>query len=97
MMGKMLSKTMLMFGGEPAHYCPGCGHLHIIHVSRQNNVGAQWQWNGDADKPTFNPSVHIQGRCHYFLKDGMIEFLSDSTHKLAGQTVPLPEVPDWVK
>lgn len=31
-------------------------------------------------------------RCHSFIRDGQIEFLSDSTHALAGQTVPLP---DW--
>jgi hypothetical protein len=31
-------------------------------------------------------------RCHSFVKGGKVEFLSDSTHKLAGKTVPL-EVP----
>ena len=31
-------------------------------------------------------------RCHSFVKGGQIQFLSDSTHKLAGQTVPL-EIP----
>lgn len=29
--------------------------------------------------------------CHSFITDGKIEFLSDSTHALAGKTVPLPE------
>ncbi|TXH54540.1 MAG: ammonia monooxygenase [Desulfurellales bacterium] len=32
-------------------------------------------------------------RCHCFIRDGMIEFLGDCSHKLAGQTVPLPELP----
>lgn len=32
-------------------------------------------------------------RCHSFVTDGRIQFLSDCTHALAGQTVPLP---DWV-
>lgn len=32
--------------------------------------------------------------CHYFLRNGQIEFLSDCTHALAGQTVPLPDLPD---
>lgn len=27
--------------------------------------------------------------CHSFVTDGMIQFLGDCTHKLAGQTVPL--------
>lgn len=34
--------------------------------------------------------------CHSFVRDGMIEFLGDSTHDLAGQTVALPEYPpEW--
>lgn len=33
-------------------------------------------------------------RCHTFVKDGNIEFLSDCTHKLAGQTVPIPDWPE---
>lgn len=31
--------------------------------------------------------------CHSFVRDGMIQFLGDSTHHLAGQTVPLPVWP----
>jgi len=29
--------------------------------------------------------------CHSFVRDGRIEYCGDSTHKLAGQTVELPE------
>lgn len=32
--------------------------------------------------------------CHSFVRDGKIEFLGDCTHKLAGQTVELPEEKD---
>jgi hypothetical protein len=32
--------------------------------------------------------------CHSFVTDGQIQFLSDCTHVLAGQTVPLP---DWTQ
>jgi len=31
--------------------------------------------------------------CHSFVTDGRIQFLSDCTHKLAGQTVDIPEFP----
>jgi hypothetical protein len=31
--------------------------------------------------------------CHSFVTDGRIQFLSDCTHALAGQTVPLPDYP----
>ena len=30
--------------------------------------------------------------CHSYVKDGMIQFLSDCTHSMAGQTV---EIPEW--
>lgn len=30
--------------------------------------------------------------CHSFVTDGKIQFLSDCTHALAGQTVELPEI-----
>ena len=33
--------------------------------------------------------------CHSFVRDGRIEFLSDCTHDLAGQTVDLPEGELW--
>jgi hypothetical protein len=32
-------------------------------------------------------------RCHTFVTDGQIQFLSDCSHALAGQTVPLPDLP----
>jgi len=35
--------------------------------------------------------------CHYFLKGGMLQFLGDCTHTLAGQTVPLPELAPHVR
>lgn len=31
--------------------------------------------------------------CHSFVTDGMIQFLTDCTHSLAGQTVPLADLP----
>jgi hypothetical protein len=30
--------------------------------------------------------------CHSFVTDGRIQFLTDSNHALAGQTVDLPDV-----
>lgn len=69
-----------------------------------------WSWNGSATKPTFMPSVLVsydgqdagQGDapprvCHSFVVDGQMQMLSDSTHALAGQTVPIPPWPiaDW--
>lgn len=41
------------------------------------------------DDATFNCSC-----CHSFITDGNIQFLSDCSHALAGQTVPLPTYPN---
>lgn len=35
--------------------------------------------------------------CHYFLRNGEIQFLGDCTHALAGKTVPLPKFPEDAK
>lgn len=45
-----------------------------------------------------NPDFDDEGipglsvRCHSFIRDGRIQFLSDCTHALAGKTVELPEI-----
>lgn len=78
--------------------CPGCGWDHAFRVG--GNAGRpQWEWNGSFDKPTFTPSLlcnkdHPASRCHSYVTDGRIQFLSDCWHSLAGQTVDLPEL-DW--
>lgn len=73
--------------------CPGCDAPHnvIIDPSRGRPC---WTWNGSMDRPTFEPFVLVAGtfRCHSFVKDGRIQFLADSDHPLAGQTVDLPEL-----
>lgn len=81
--------------------CPGCGMVHAPVVSRPAGQGGPvWGWNGSLDRPTFTPSLLVTWEhgpafekrvCHSFITDGRIAFLSDCTHKLAGQTVDLPE------
>ena len=47
--------------------CPGCNQVHGVPVNR----GGAWGWNGDADKPTFTPSILVRSghyASHY--KDG---------------------------
>lgn len=52
-----------------------------------------WSFNGSVDKPTFFPSLLYNysqdKRCHLFLEDGVIKFLSDCTHEYAGQNVQM--------
>lgn len=37
----------------------------------------------------------IKEICHTFIRGGMVQFLGDCTHHLAGQTLPLPDLPQW--
>jgi hypothetical protein len=91
-------------------WCPGCDDSHDVLVAGD---GA-WGWNGDVNRPTFEPSIKTdflktrkdnEGRwdggwvmkhgepvkmiCHTFVRDGVIEFLSDCTHAMAGLFAPL--------
>lgn len=92
----MASKLRVLLGPGPTggtiylFHCPGCRCSHPVEVPR-------WTWNGSVDKPTFSPSLlcnqhHAESRCHSFVRDGRIEFLTDCHHELAGKTV---EIPNW--
>lgn len=87
--------------GEVSFLCPGCGLYHMLSYGESKRP--RWDWNGSLDKPTLRPSVLAQSNfvgqvpkliCHFFLVDGVIQFLSDSTHKFSGQNVPLNLVED---
>ena len=96
------TKIRTLIGGGQVFHCPGCEHTHALN-SHPN--GPSWAYNGDPARPTFTPSVLVTARwsqqepdwkddvCHSFVTDGRIQFLSDCTHKLAGQTVDFPEWP----
>ena len=96
-----MSKVRNLIGGGVAFFCPGCKSVHAVNTS-----GPRWDYNGNLDAPTFSPSIVVTysgadtGQddappeiCHSFVRDGMIQFLGDSTHALAGQTVEIPEWP----
>jgi Family of unknown function (DUF6527) len=94
--------------GGYGHWCPGCDSGHEISVDRPNSSGAKWTFNNNRYKPSFSPSINMRinpkghihyqpdvasSVCHYFIKDGQIQFLADCTHALAGKTVELPDIP----
>jgi len=86
-------------------FCPGCNEAHALRVNTQAPYSG-WTWNNDLESPTFKPSLKCTVNCkdpdrpnrvcHSFITDGKIQFLSDCTHDLAGKTVSLPELPDWL-
>ncbi|MFE1574256.1 DUF6527 family protein [Comamonas odontotermitis] len=54
-----------------------------------------WTWNGSTDAPTLRPSVLTEGhdfRCHSWINDGNVQFLSDCSHEMRGQTTPLLDI-----
>ena len=83
-------------------WCPGCNDLHQIDET--------WGFDGNREKPTFSPSIltwegdwpdhpnpadkRPKTRCHSFVREGKWAFLDDSTHALAGKTVPMVDFPD---
>lgn len=82
--------------GDYVRYrCPGCKHDHMVPAKR-------WNFNEDLESPTLSPSVrHFipagENRsektiCHYFIKNGNIEYCGDCEHDLRGQKIPLPEM-----
>lgn len=79
-------------------HCKGCGFDHAIGTGINHH-----KFNGDYENPTFHPSVLVttpnpkkDRKCHSFVKDGMIQYLEDCTHDLAGKTVKLDRNPAWV-
>lgn len=79
---------------------------HMFHVPK-------WTFaNDNMEVPTFLGSYLVYGwqaepgnkwgykgspRCHSFVTDGMVQYLTDCEHELAGQTVPMGIVPDWLR
>jgi len=89
-----LSDALARDGHCLVHFCPGCGYRHRIDVYEPNpHTKAMWSWDGNLKSPTFTPSINIVGFCHYFIRNGQIQYCADSAHALAGQTVPLPPMP----
>lgn len=116
-MSALGTKLRKLEGERVSYWCPGCDMAHVVTVE-SGLPGPCWDWDGDPDLPSFNPSVLVRYEhwvppvtgenlaewkrkpwpqrkqvdiCHAFVIDGQIQFLTDSTHKLSGKTVPLPD------
>lgn len=84
-------------------WCPGCNEAHRPQVVDSDNGsepdGPTWQWNGRKDEGFgIEPSLMVRGTftCHSFIRNGHWQFLPDCTHPLAGKTVPMVPLPDWL-
>ncbi|WP_454763394.1 DUF6527 family protein [Cupriavidus campinensis] len=48
--------------GRLYFWCPGCKDAH--QIQHGEGPGPRWGWNGDAERPTFTPSVLVRSG-HY--------------------------------
>ena len=61
-------------------FCPGCRHAHVIGVDGGHEPGKNWTWNGDINRPTFQPSVRVFTPAHsYDASDGTRKQIPEST------------------
>lgn len=75
---------------------PGPSGTMYLPVCLNSKEAKSWLWNGDVYAPTLTPSVlsrmgHVDKEtiCHAWVREGRVEFLGDSTHEFAGQTLDL--------
>jgi hypothetical protein len=87
--------------GQYMWYCAGCQMVHAFWTNHKNGEGPNWSFNGDLIKPTFTPSHRVSDDrgviCHSFVTDGKVQYLNDSIHELAGQTVEMVNWEDYRK
>lgn len=97
-MGKLKIHTVAQpEGGRIVLFrCPGCGYDHPFKIDTPQENGAMWTWDGNFDRPTFDPSLLCNKgseiQCHLHVIDGKIIYASDCYHDLAGKTVDLPDI-----
>lgn len=97
-------KVRKLLRGGQVFFCPGCKHTHAVNTTAAKG-GPRWTYNDNADRPTFAPSIKVTAHwsehdasmkddiCHSFVADGIIQYLGDCTHELAGQFIVMPEWP----
>ena len=55
-MAQLSRKLRSVQGPALSFWCPGCDQAHTVGVGTNG-----WHWNGDAERPVFNPSVAVSG------------------------------------
>jgi hypothetical protein len=103
-----ITKVEVENGARVAQFfCPGCRAWKTLWLKpEQSPSGYSWDFNDNIMEPTFYPSIAhsekvkvasgetFERRCHAWIKDGVIQFLGDSTHELAGQKIPMIQLED---
>lgn len=63
-MGELSRILRSVEGDNFSFWCPGCDQAHVVAVGTPFRNGARWTFNGNVDRPTFKPSLHIKSG-HY--------------------------------
>lgn len=69
-------------------WCPGCKITHFLKKDT-------WVVSGSFCRPSVSPSYHLHGKCHSIITNGIISFLPDCSHELAGYDVGMIPVCVW--
>lgn len=71
-------------------YCPGCKEYHFID--------SKWDIKYNDGIISVNPSFLLKSikrkpdvRCHFFLRNNIIEYLNDCTHEYKGKKISIVE------
>jgi hypothetical protein len=94
---RLSPKLRISRRGVLQFWCPACDAVHGISIDpppmgRAAPAG-QPTWNGNVHAPTVSPDI-VVGSCHFSITAGQIEFLPDSEHEFAGQTVAMIDFPE---
>lgn len=65
-----------------------------VKITGKKTVKVNGRWTGEWVRGPDGKA--LDDCCHYFLTDGQIRFQPDCKHALAGKTVPLPPLPDFL-
>jgi hypothetical protein len=104
-MGQVSAKLRRAEGGY-AHWCPGCERMHVVPDGWEFDGDVERPTFKPSVRITYNGCDAGQLRdgkrapsacCHYTLTAGKLQFCGDSTHALAGKTVPLPPLPEGLR
>lgn len=82
-------------------WCPACEMIH--------QLDERWKVGGTPEVPDVEgsylrngsgpvgvePDIMETPRCHLFIRNGQLQYLSDCSHSMAGQIIPMPELPKW--
>lgn len=83
-------------------YCPGCGNHHYINDGWVFNGDLERPTITPSVKitmgPEYDPNTYMAKKgaknriCHFFIKEGKIQYLSDCFHELAGKTIDMVDL-----